>query len=395
MGAGQEGLKSVFFRSKTTLSRADGEFDLAVNGGGLLTVNYTKSGYLPVQRPANALWQDYIVLDDVVMIPLDPQVTPIDLNAATPIQVARGSAVTDSDGTRQATLFFQQGTTATVNGVPLTTLNIRATEYTVGANGPATMPGPLPAQVGYTYAVELSADEAPNQEVRFSQPVITYVENFLNFPVGSIVPVGYYDRAKATWIPSDNGRIIKILSIAGGLANLDTNGDSAADDAATLAALGVTDAERQQLAMLYSAGQNLWRVPITHFTPWDYNWPCGPPSDAVPPRMPPTPPPQPLDCNGQASGAIIQCESQILGEALPVTGTAVQLHYGSERAPGYKANYTLEIPLSGATLPVSLQSIKLEVLVAGRKFAQSFPATPNQRTYFRARSWRGIDRSQH
>ncbi len=370
-----------------TLSRADGMFDLAVNGGGYLTVNYIKSGYLPVQRQTNVPWQDSVVLDDVMMIALDAQVTPVDLSAATPIQVARGSVVTDSDGTRQATLFFQQGTTATVNGVPLTSLNIRATEYTVGENGPATMPGPLPPTSGYTYAVELSADEAPNQEVRFSQPVITYVENFLNFPVGGIVPVGYYDRAKATWIPSDNGRIIKILSIAGGLADLDTNGDNAADDAATLTALGMTDAERQQLATLYSAGQSLWRVPITHFTPWDCNWPYGPPSDAQPPRVSP-PKPQPLDCNGQASGSIIQCESQILGEALSVTGTAVQLHYGSERVPGYKANYTLEIPLSSATLPASLQSIKLEVLVAGRKFAQIFPATPNQRTSF---AWDGKD----
>ena len=40
-----------------------------------------------------------------------------------------------------------------------------------------------------------------------------------------------------------------------------------ADDAATLSALGVTDAERQQLATLYRAGQSLWQVPITHFTP--------------------------------------------------------------------------------------------------------------------------------
>ena len=33
-----------------TLSRADGVFDMAVNGGGLLSVNYTRDGYLPAQR---------------------------------------------------------------------------------------------------------------------------------------------------------------------------------------------------------------------------------------------------------------------------------------------------------------------------------------------------------
>ena len=34
-----------------TLSREDGMFDLAVNGGGALTLEYHKDDYLPVQRP--------------------------------------------------------------------------------------------------------------------------------------------------------------------------------------------------------------------------------------------------------------------------------------------------------------------------------------------------------
>ena len=213
-----------------TLSRADGMFDLAVNGGGVLTVSYEKTGYLPVQRQLNTPWQDYKHLPNVVMIQLDRQVTPIDLNAATPIQVARGSSVTDSDGTRRATLLFSQGTTATVDGRTLTSLNIRATEYTIGSNGPQTMPAALPPSSGYTYAVELSADEALGQEIKFSKPIINYVENFLGFPVGGIVPVGYYDRVKAAWIPSENGRVIKILSVdSSGLANLDTDGDDTAD----------------------------------------------------------------------------------------------------------------------------------------------------------------------
>jgi hypothetical protein len=33
-----------------TLSRPDGMFDMAVNGGELLTVNYQKVGFLPAQR---------------------------------------------------------------------------------------------------------------------------------------------------------------------------------------------------------------------------------------------------------------------------------------------------------------------------------------------------------
>lgn len=43
----------------STLSRADGVFDLAVNGGGPLTVNYRKARFLAVQRQINVPWQDY------------------------------------------------------------------------------------------------------------------------------------------------------------------------------------------------------------------------------------------------------------------------------------------------------------------------------------------------
>ena len=42
-----------------TLSRADGMFDLAVNGGGLLILQYEREGFLPAQRQVEAPWQDY------------------------------------------------------------------------------------------------------------------------------------------------------------------------------------------------------------------------------------------------------------------------------------------------------------------------------------------------
>ena len=204
----------------------------------LLTVNYQKEGYLPIQRQLTAPWNDYAHTEDVVMIPLDAQVTTIDLtDTSQPFQVAQGNSVTDSEGTRQATLFFPQGTTATLtlpNGStqPLTTLNVRATEYTVGDNGPAAMPGPLPPSSAYTYAVELSVDEAiaaGATRVDFDQTVPFYVDNFLGFPVGEIVPAGWYDREKTAWVPSDNGVIIGILAITGGIAELDVDGSGNAE----------------------------------------------------------------------------------------------------------------------------------------------------------------------
>ena len=278
----------------STLTGADGLFDLTVNGGGLITIVYTKTGYLPSQRQVQAPWQDYAWLPDIVLLPLDAQVTTVNLNTAA-MQVARGSTSSDVDGSRRATLLIPQSTQAELvlpNGLTqtVTTLHVRATEYTVGKAGPLAMPAQLPSSSGYTYALEYSVDEglaAGATDVRFSQPLFHYVENFLKFPVGTAVPTGYYDKAKATWIPSDNGRVIKILTITSGLANLDTDGDGVADNGAVITPtmiLTITVAERQQLAGLYQPGQSLWRVPITHFTPWDCNWPYGPPPGATPPE---------------------------------------------------------------------------------------------------------------
>ena len=119
-------------------------------------------------------------------------------------------------------MVLPDGTSAAVNAT-----SFRATEYTVGRNGPKAMPATLPPTSGYTYAVELSLDQALTvgaKEVRFSTPLPFYVENFLHFPVGMIVPVGYYDREKAAWIASKNGRVIKVLNIVSGVAVLDLRG---------------------------------------------------------------------------------------------------------------------------------------------------------------------------
>ena len=379
-----------------TLSRADGWFDLAVNGGGYLTVFYQKTGYLPVQRTVNVPWQDWVVVDDVVMIARDPQVSLIDLTSNASMQVAEGGVVNDSRGLRQAALLIPQGVTAQVydsngNLQPVSQLHLTMTEYTVGANGPQAMPAPLPPTSGYTYAVEMSADEAitkiAGKDVLFSAPVFYYLDNFIHIPVGIPVPVGYYDRDKAAWIPSPDGMVIKILSITNDLADIDTDGDDSAD-----IGLGITDAERQILAARYSAGKTLWRIPLTHLSTYDHNYGRVPPTDSRPPEEGP---PQggdkqkpDSDDQCQASGSLIECQSQILRESLPVVGTNLTLNYASDRMPGRKTDRTLAITLSGTSVPASLKSIELEISVAGRKLTQSFPPLPNQTFTF---AWDGTD----
>ena len=379
-----------------TTTRADGMFDLAVNGGSLLTVTYTKAGKNPAQRQVNVPWQDYTWLPDVVMIPQDSRVTTIDLTAATTIQVARGSVQADADGSRQATLLVPQGTRASMampdgSTAPLSTLHVHATEYTVGPNGSQAMPAELPPTSGYTYAVELSADEATAAgatTVACDRPLPFYVENFLNFPVGGIVPAGYYDRMKGRWVPSQNGRIIAVLSVTGGLAYVDVDGSGRAADASALATLGIGDAERGRLAEIYRPGQSLWRVPIAHFTPWDCNWPYGPPPGAKPPNQPRPRSNEPPNDQCETCGSAIGVQGQTLGEHVGITGTPFSLHYTSNRNLGCKTGYRLDIPLSGANVPASLRRIVLEVSIAGRRFDEKFAPTPNQSYAF---TWDGKD----
>ncbi len=367
-----------------TLSRTDGRFDLAVNGGGWLTLDYSKNGYLTAQRRMQVPWRDYVPAEDVVLVALDPAVTRVDLS--TPgMKVAQGSQVSDNDGERRATLLVPEGVSAQAvmadgSRRNLDTLDIRLTEFTVGESGPKAMPAKLPPASAYTYALEYSVDQALDAaRIEFSQPLVHYNEDFIGFEVGSVVPVGYYDRQEGRWVASDNGRVVKLLAIEHGLAVLDTDGDEAADDATALAALGVSDTERQQLAGLYAAGQTLWRVPVSHFTPSDLNWPYQPPDDAVaPPEGPPDPGGDPVADHCEETGSIIECQNQVLAEQLPVSGTPFSLNYTSARQEGYGASRTINIPLTGKIIPASLISVTVTINIAGRQFEHDAALLPNQ-----------------
>jgi RHS repeat-associated protein len=367
-----------------TYTRLDGRYDLAVNGGEALTVAVARLGYLDAQRSLSLDWLEADEVPEIVLVPLDPVATVIAPESASDVEVARSSEVSDEDGARQATLLFEPGTRVSVT-LPgesriLDEITVRATEYTVGPSGLAAMPGTLPPTSGYTYAVEYTVDEALElgaTSVEFSRPVAAYTDNFLDLPVGGDIPVGYYDRARAQWIPAPDGRVIAVLGVSDGLADLDIDGDGAADSEAELSALGVTTGERSTLVELYAPGATLWRVLIDHFTPWDCNWPYGPPSDAV------APPDGELIADTDETdldrdcGSSIGCQNQTLAEELPVAGTPFRLHYQSDRVRGRIAGRTIDIPLSGSSVPASLKRIDLKVAVAGQVFKQTFPAQAN------------------
>ena len=133
---------------------------------------------------------------------------------------------------------------------PLPQIDFRATEYTVGEGGPEAMPAPLPPTSGYTYAVELSVDEAVEagaEEVRFTRARLQLRRELPRVPGGSSTsPAATTTRRRAQWVPSDDGRVIKILSVNDGLAELDVDGSGDAASAEALAQLGITDEERRK-----------------------------------------------------------------------------------------------------------------------------------------------------
>jgi hypothetical protein len=268
-----------------TISRLDGMFDLVVNGGAPLTIRYRKNGFPSAQRQVDVPWQDYTLVPDVILVAYDSRVTVVNLDPVCdvymnctnpPMQVVQGNPVTDASGTRQATLLFPVGTTAYMtlpddSSVSISGFHMRATEFTVGPNGPKAMPAPLPPTSGYTYEVEFSIDEAEAagaKEVDFSG-LVSYTENFLNFPVGWTIPFGDYNRALGRWdsAGNNNGRVIKILSVTDGLAAVDIDGSGQPADEFDLEFEGFTTEELQYLASHYAVGQTLWRVPVYRILP--------------------------------------------------------------------------------------------------------------------------------
>ena len=171
---------------------------------------------------------------------------------------------------------------------PLAGGDLRITEVTVGATGAGAMTAPLPPESGYTYAVELSVDEA--EAAGATELVLLRAAAVLHGELprlpGRAPPSrwGTTTSSGAAWVagqlgpgdqdPLGDGRHGR---------SVDTDGDDIADNT------GIGNAEREQLAALYDPGDELWRVELPHFSTWDLNWGVRPPEDARPPEGQPAP----------------------------------------------------------------------------------------------------------
>lgn len=375
----------------SVVSAEDGSFVIALNGGAPRTILLRKDGYFSVRRRVTAKWNDHAHLSPIIMT---SKHSSQNVSETSKPGVFRGGEVEDKHGKRKSTILTPaqgkisrkdtEGKEATFHSPKLV-----ATEYTVGADGHARMPAPLPPSSAYTYAVELGAVDEDDivGSVSFENPAIYYVENFLNFPVGGSVPSGYYDKEKATWVPADDGRVIRILKENDGLAELDVTGKGKPSSLDELKKIGITDDERKRIADLYEPNQTLWRIPIPHFSIWDFNWPPGDQPqapDVDDPSKPDEKDPDPC----KEKGSIIQIQNQVLIDDVEITGAPFSLTYSSARALGDRRAYALYIPVSGAKLPEGLLYIRLEISIAGKSSTFELAAEANQMHTF---IWDGLD----
>jgi RHS repeat-associated protein len=385
-----------------TATRLDGSFDLFINAGEFLTVSYRKTGYLPAQRQVKTSWQQFVWAPEVRLVPQDVQPSWVSFES-TEFQAATSSTSSDANGSRTMHLLVPPGTSATLrfpNGAvaPFSGGTLRMTEYTVGANGPERMPAQLPCSSAYTYASELAFDEASQlgaSSVEFDQAVVLYLENFLGLSVGSSIPIGSYNRQDAVWEGVPDGRVVRLVGVTAGLADLDADGDGLPETEADLSLLGISSQERLYLAGNFSTGAELLRSPLQRFSPKDLNilaggcgGVCSNPDNSNPgqPTGGSDSGDKPNSC--KENGSILYCENQALGESVPVTGTPFRLVYNSMRTRGRKDIYDLQIPLIGQNVPAGLQEVRLHIDVAGQHIEQSFPPVANQST---SHSWDGLD----
>lgn len=379
-----------------TYSRVDGMYDMVVNGGMTYVVDFTSASYLPLQRQVKVEKQTSVVNDDVVVTQLDPKVLSLQNNSPT-AQLLVGSVSSDVDGERTGVLYVPANTTGSIilpNGGRQTvpTMSVRITEYTVGELGPKAMPGTLPPTTDYTYAMELSVDQAISQgshRVEFDKPVSYYLDNFLNFPAGTLVPFGYYNTSSGEWEAKDDGIIVKVLAVNNGVAELDLD-NSGTQNPSLLELFNINNEELRAIASKYATGDSFWRVQTTHFSSYDLNYlehiiNNNKPHDKDTGERPHDN--KHKTC--RSGGSFFELETQAFGERIPLFGSSFYLTYKSDRTPGYTENATINLDVSERfSLGTAETGVFSDLYVAGRKIRETITSSdPKQFKLY----WNGRD----
>ena len=271
---------------------------------------------------------------------------------------------TDADGTRQATCCSTPGTNAD-DGAPERHTSSRSATSTCArpsspsartartrcrATLPPTLrPTPTPSSLSVDEAVAAGATD-----VRFDKPVVNYVDNFLGFPVGGDRPDRLLRPRGRRVGAAPNGRVIKIVWRSSTAGRTSTPTATAWPTTASAS----TTPSAPELAEHYATRR---RAVARRDRPLH----------AVGPQLAlrarpgrgrrrrrssraPTSRPTAPSSECQAAARSSRCQDQTLGEELAVTGTPFKLAT-TRAAPAAAPTARLEIPLTGRTIPPSLQ----------------------------------------
>ena len=309
---------------------SSGWFTLPVEGGGFCNVLYEMEGYTSIQRRVRVRWNDVTLAETVRM--LQPEVGTDVVFSETVSVVTHTSSLVENIGDEpsRACSVILTGDNLPFevdeDGNKLRSMQqfrIRTTEYTT----PDSMPGTLPGPTAYTYCVEMTVDGAEN--VVFDRPVVVYTDNFLNFPVGEVVPVGSYDRRRGAWVAEHNGVVVQIL---------DTDNDGIVDAIDTGEGEFETDVTGLEDGDRFEPGNTYMRFQANHFSSWDCNWGRGFPGGAGPP----TPSGYSGGGTGRSpdstkTGCYVTNQDRVFHDDLPLPGTNFALHYASNAVPAYQS----------------------------------------------------------
>lgn len=360
-----------------TLSRLDGVYDLVVNGGGPLTVRFTRANAVEAQRTVPVRWQAHEALDDIALSARDGAVTPVVFPSSTSV-VHSGSDGQDVRGTRRVRVFIPAGTAAMVTDAagseaPASLLSLRASEVGVGTIGSTGLPALFPETAAPVVAFDLSADEleAEPRRVELNQAASIYVENFVDLPVGTPLPVGAYDRHGATWIGAAGGRVIEVLGVNESLAQLDVSGSGNPANSEALSDLGISDEELGVIAQQFTSGDEFFRLTVEQLAPFAIGLPFTATEGTG--GSPPSLPPQlwPLDDRNLPPAAAMD---HVLAQSLPLAGTPFTLTYRSDRVLGDKRGQTISINAMGSSVGSAVLGGLVDVRIAGQRHV--FPVTP-------------------
>ncbi|MFH1531392.1 MAG: RHS repeat-associated core domain-containing protein [Pseudomonadota bacterium] len=365
---------------------ADGEFTIPVNGGTWVMVQAAAEGFTSGARGAEVPWNDIVVLRPFELVPFNPVQTAVFMDGD-PDQVLTHVNVNEAQSVVIALKGDNVAAGLTEDGEEVLTDNLvlSATLY----KDPTEMPADLPPTTEFTYCVELKAEGY--KDVAFADPVILWIPNDLGFDVGDIVPTGYFDRVEGVWKPMEDGKVVQLLDLDDDsvVDAIDADGDGLADDLDgdgdfTDEILGI-DAVPEA-----APGDTFWRVEVTHFSPIDCNWPAsGAPGDAEPPPGTPPDPNSPdnqPDADDPSKDPEVDVRTGVMHQTVRIPDTPLALHYASSWASAFQI--PVSIPVSGDSVPGSLDTITVDWSLAGQAWHVELPGAPNQSIEF---LWDGLD----